>query len=159
MCREFRQFLDQLRTKLKILQYFLLADDIIANEKNLYEFERFNFLTIIRTHKLLNQTIWVKLSFSIQCESVEYRYIIHTSGAKGYSFQRDEKTIIEIDIVHGHCCRKKEKLTNEINVPVVFSLKYFFWKNLKFRNWLIFFVCEKWRIFSCLTKLLTDEIF
>ena len=32
-------------------------------------------------------------------------------ATKGYSFQDvqdDEKTIIDIDIDHGHCCRKRE---------------------------------------------------
>ena len=32
---------------------------------------------------------------------------------KGYNFQDDEKTIIDIDIGHGHCCRKREKI-NEL---------------------------------------------
>ena len=50
-------------------------------------------------------------------------------ATKRYSFQDDEKTIID------------------------------FLKNLKFQNWLNVFVGEKWRIISCLTKLLTDEIF
>ena len=69
-------------------------------------------------------------------------------ATKGYSFQDDEKTIIDIDI-DMDIVVEKEKNEWLRKIPVFF----FFW------NWLYVFVGEKWRFFSCLTKLLTDEIF
>ena len=68
-------------------------------------------------------------------------------ATKGYSFQDDEKTIIDIDM---GIVVEKEK--NE------WTRKMYLY-NSKFHNWLNVFVGEKWRIFSCLMKLLTDEIF
>ena len=62
-------------------------------------------------------------------------------ATKGYSFQDDEKTM------------DTEKCT------VFLFWNNFFYKNFKFQSWLNVFVGEKWRILSCLTKLLTDEIF
>ena len=83
-----------------------------------------------------------------RCESADYRYIIHyktgRNGYKGYSFQDDEKTIIDIDM---DIVVEKEK--NE------WTRKMYMY-NSKFHNWLNVFVGEKW-LFSCLTKLLTDE--
>ena len=70
-------------------------------------------------------------------------------ATKGYSFQDDEKTIIDIDI---GIVVEKEK-----NVPVLFSEIIFFEKFEISKLVINVFVGEKWRIFSCLTKLLTDE--
>ena len=75
-------------------------------------------------------------------------------ATKGYSFQDDEKTIIDIDI-DMDIVLEKEK----INEWEICTYLYYFLKNLKFKNWLNVLFGEKWRIFSCLTKLLTDEIF
>ena len=80
-----------------------------------------------------------------RCESVDYQYIIHSktwrNGYQGVQFSRRREVYFKY--WHWHWCGKREKV-NE-------------WE--KFQNWLNVFVSEKWRIFSCLTKLLTDEIF
>ena len=51
--------------------------------------------------------------------SVDYRYIIHSKAdvmaTKGYSFQDDEKTIIDIDI-DMDIVAQREKLMNEKNI-------------------------------------------
>ena len=73
---------------------------------------------------------------------------------KGYSFQDHEKTIIDTDIYMDIVVVEKEK-----NEWMRKMYLYFFLKNLKFQNFLNVFVSKKWRIFSCLTKLVTDEIF
>ena len=49
-------------------------------------------------------------------------------ATKGYSFQDDEKTVIDIDTDMGRCCRKREKWMNEKNVLVFLSWNIFFWK-------------------------------
>ena len=64
-------------------------------------------------------------------------------ATKGQSFKDDEKIIIDIDMDMEIVVEK------DINVPVFFFLNNFFGKIWNF----------KWRIFSCLTKLLTDEMF
>ena len=68
-------------------------------------------------------------------------------ATKGYIFQGDEKTVIDIDIDMNVVVEKEE---NEWMRKKIIS-------DLKFQNWLNFFVGEKWRIVSCLTKLLTDD--
>ena len=67
-------------------------------------------------------------------------------ATNGYSFQEDDNTIIDIDI-DMNIVVEKEK-----NEWIRKIYLYFF-------SEINVYVGEKWRIFSCLTKLLTGEIF
>ena len=58
-------------------------------------------------------------------------------ATKGYSFQDDEKTIIDIDI-DMDIVVEREKSMNEKDLPVSCILE-----NLKIQNWLNVFVGEK----------------
>ena len=83
-------------------------------------------------------------------------------ATKGYSFQDDEKTIIDIEI-DMDIVVEKEKNEWMRKMYLYLFLKQYFLKNMKFQNWLNVFVGEKWRIFLLFDetfnrrKILTDE--